>query len=224
MKFPLALILSFVGGYVDTVGFLALQGLFTAHVTGNFVTFGAALVHGASGAWAKLLALPVFCLAVILTRLASHRLERGGHPVLRVLLSVQFLALSFGATLAIAYGPFLDGDRWQALVTGMVLVVAMAVQNAAHRAHLPDAPPSTLMTGTTTQIMLDLADLLLGLPPGHPARARIRRMSVAVATFAFGCALAALLFYLVGAAALLLAPVCILAGALGNDAAGRATT
>lgn len=224
MKLPLALILSFVGGYVDTVGFLALQGLFTAHVTGNFVTFGAALVHGVSGAWAKLLALPVFCLAVILTRLASHRLERGEHPVLRVLLSVQFLALSVGAALAIAYGPFLDGDRWQALVTGMVLVVAMAVQNAAHRAYLPDAPPSTLMTGTTTQIMIDFADLLRGLPPGHPARARIRRMSVAVATFAFGCALAALLFYLAGAAALLLAPACILAGALGNDAASRATT
>ena len=106
----------------------------------------------------------------------------------------------------------------------MVLVVAMAVQNAAHRAHLPDAPPSTLMTGTTTQIMIDLADLLRGLPTGHPARARIRRMSVAVATFALGCALAALLFYLIGAAALLLAPVCILAGTLGGDASARATT
>jgi uncharacterized membrane protein YoaK (UPF0700 family) len=141
MKFPLALILSFVGGYVDTVGFLALQGLFTTHVTGNFVTFGAALVHGASGAWAKLLALPVFCVAVILTRLGSQVLERKGHPGLRVLLSVQFFTLSVGAVLAIAFGPFADGDRWEALVTGMVLVVAMAVQNAAHRIHLSDAPP-----------------------------------------------------------------------------------
>ena len=37
----------------------ALQGLFTAHVTGNFVTICAALVFGTSGIIAKLLALPV---------------------------------------------------------------------------------------------------------------------------------------------------------------------
>ena len=36
-------------GYVDTAGYLALQGLFTAHVTGNFVTIGASLISGTSG-------------------------------------------------------------------------------------------------------------------------------------------------------------------------------
>ncbi|WP_420820207.1 DUF1275 family protein [Salinicola peritrichatus] len=43
----------------------------------------------------------------------------------------------------------------------MLLVAGMAIQNAAHRLHLSSAPPSTLMTGTTTQVMLDLANLLL---------------------------------------------------------------
>jgi uncharacterized membrane protein YoaK (UPF0700 family) len=42
------------------------------------------------------------------------------------------------------------------VITGMVLVAAMAVQNEVHRVHLGNAPPSTLMTGTTTQIMIDL--------------------------------------------------------------------
>ncbi|MDU6748154.1 MAG: DUF1275 family protein, partial [Bradyrhizobium sp.] len=42
------LLLSVNAGYVDTAGFLALQGLFTAHVTGNFVTLGAALALGTS--------------------------------------------------------------------------------------------------------------------------------------------------------------------------------
>jgi uncharacterized membrane protein YoaK (UPF0700 family) len=49
------------------------------------------------------------------------------------------------------YGPIphlKNGDAWQAVVTGMVLVAA--IQNAAHRIHLGNAPPSTLMTGTTT--------------------------------------------------------------------------
>lgn len=50
MKPNLPSLLTFNGGYVDTAGFLALQGLFTAHVTGNFVTLGATLVAGSTGA------------------------------------------------------------------------------------------------------------------------------------------------------------------------------
>ena len=39
-------LLSLNAGFVDTVGFLGLQGLFTAHITGNFVTLAAGLVTG----------------------------------------------------------------------------------------------------------------------------------------------------------------------------------
>ena len=61
-----AALLSFNGGFVDTAGFLGLEGLFTAHVTGNFVTLGAALVFGTHGVIAKLLALPEFIAVVAL--------------------------------------------------------------------------------------------------------------------------------------------------------------
>ena len=189
-------ILSFNGGYVDTAGFLALQGLFTAHVTGNFVTFGASIVLGTSGAVAKLLALPVFCLVVIAVRLAGHGLAARDLPRLRILLAVKFMLLSVGAALAITLGPFPDGDAWPPLATGMVLVSAMAIQNAVHRVHLASAPPTTLMTGTTTQIMLDVADLLHGVPDedAKAVRSRLDRTSTAVACFALGCGAAALFF------------------------------
>ena len=68
MKIAAPVLLSVNAGYLDTAGFLALQGLFTAHVTGNFVTIGAALVFGTSGVVAKLLALPVFCATVFAIR------------------------------------------------------------------------------------------------------------------------------------------------------------
>ncbi len=48
MKPSLPVLLSVNGGYVDAAGYLALHGLFTTHVTGNFVTLGAALVLGTS--------------------------------------------------------------------------------------------------------------------------------------------------------------------------------
>ena len=117
-------------GYVDTAGFLALQGLFTALVTGNFVTLGASLALGTSGAIAKLLALPVFCLVVIVVRLLDTLLSKHWRPVFEGLLGLKILLLITGAALAIRFGPFHDGDSWQAILTGMMLVTAMAIQNA----------------------------------------------------------------------------------------------
>ncbi len=204
----LPLLLSFTAGYVDTAGFLALQGLFTAHVTGNFVTLGASLVLGTSGAVAKLLALPVFCAVVIAVRLFSSLLSKRLNAVFEVMLGIKIVLLIAGAALAVKFGPFHDGDSWQAIVTGMVLVAAMAIQNAIHRIYLGSAPPSTLMTGTTTQIMLDLADRIYARKEAEPnAGSRLARMSTNILVFATGCGVAALLYTRYGIWCFLLPPV-----------------
>jgi uncharacterized membrane protein YoaK (UPF0700 family) len=189
----LPFLLSLTAGYVDTAGFLALQGLFTAHVTGNFVTFGASLVLGTSGAIAKLLALPVFCAVVMAVRLLTSALTPRWRFVFEAMLGLKVFLLIVGAALAIKFGPFQNGDSLQAVATGMVLVAAMAVQNAAHRVYLGSLPPSTLMTGTTTQIMIDLADVIYtgGKAPSGQIRSRLAMMSKNVIIFAIGCAAAA---------------------------------
>jgi uncharacterized membrane protein YoaK (UPF0700 family) len=223
LRMTLPLLLSLNAGFVDTAGFLALQGLFTAHVTGNFVTLGAALVLGTSGAVAKLLALPVFCAVVIVTRLLSSVLLRRTLPALKVILGLKLILLVAGAALAIHFGPFGNGDAWQAVVTGMVLVAAMAIQNAAHRIHLGSAPPSTLMTGTTTQIMIDLADMLQAPKRENTNRpgSRLLGMSTNIAVFAAGCAVAALLYARVGVWCFVLPPLFAL-GALFMRLTGAA--
>src|SRR3984885_2916230 len=203
----LPLVLSFNAGFVDTAGFLALQGLFTAHVTGNFVTLGASLVLGTSGAIAKLLALPVFCIVVIAARwfgtLLSHR---SAHPFVPLLV-LKVLLLTAGSALAIHFGPFHDGDSLQAIATGMVLVAAMAIQNAVHRVHLGSSPPSTLMTGTTTQIMLDVADRIYPRLGAEAPPARLIQMSTNVIVFAVGCGVAALLFVRFGVWCFVVPPI-----------------
>ena len=203
----LPLLLSFAAGYVDTAGFLALQGLFTAHVTGHFVTLGASLVLGTSGILAKLLALPVFCAVVIVVRLLATLLSKFARPVFEILFGFEIVLLIVGAVLAIWLGPFHDGDRGQAVVTGMVLVAAMAIQNAVHRIYLGSAPPSTLMTGTTTQIMIDMADVMVRGGSASQASARSGRMMLNVLMFAIGCGAAALLFMRIGMWCFVLPPV-----------------
>ena len=193
------LLLTFNGGYVDTAGFLAIQGLFTAHVTGNFVTIGASLVSGTAGVLTKLLALPVFCAAVLLCRILSREWERTGAAVLPRLLALHLVLLAAGCALAIRVLPARAADEGPALTAGLLLVAAMAVQNGLHRAHLPGSAPSTLMTGTTTQIMLDVADVLYRRHRSAAALARVRSMSLQVGIFAAGCGAAAVLFDWVGA-------------------------
>lgn len=202
------LLLSLNAGYVDTASFLALSGLFTAHVTGNFVTLGASLALGTSGAIAKMLALPLFCVVVIATRLLSTLLANRRRPALDTLIVLQVLLLGLGAALAIRFGPFRDTDGWRAVLTGMVLVSAMAIQNAFHRVHLPSAPPSTIMTGTTTQVMIDLADRIYGpKAPDGQSSSRLLRMSTTIVVFAIGCGAAALLFRFLGMKCFVVPPV-----------------
>jgi uncharacterized membrane protein YoaK (UPF0700 family) len=204
----LPLLLSFNGGYVDTAGFLALQGLFTAHVTGNFVTLGASLVLGTSGALAKLLALPMFCAVVIAVRLLNTALSNRHRRALEVLIALKILLLITGAAFAIRFGPFQDVNSAQAVLTGMALVGAMAIQNAFHRIHLGSAPPSTLMTGTTTQVMIDLADRIYA-PQGtmSPPGTRLLHMSITILVFAGGCGAAALLYSRVGVECFVVPPI-----------------
>jgi uncharacterized membrane protein YoaK (UPF0700 family) len=189
-------VLSITAGYVDTAGFLALHGLFTSHVTGNFVTLGASLVQGASDTTAKILALPLFCIVIFATRLLRFQLERSGLPILGIWLTLQFVLMTLAGILAVRYGPFPDADTIQAIAVGLILVVAMAIQNAFHRIHLSNFPPTTIMTGTTTQAMLDLADLFHGVSPeAKPAiKARVTNLLDGIVAFAIGCGAAALIY------------------------------
>jgi uncharacterized membrane protein YoaK (UPF0700 family) len=62
------------------------------------------------------------------------------------------------------YGPAFDGDALPAAIAGVSLVAAMAIQNAFQGVPLGPEPPTTTMTGTTTRVMPDVADLLHGVP------------------------------------------------------------
>jgi hypothetical protein len=60
------------------------------------------------------------------------------------------------------------------------------------------SPPSTLMTGTTTQVMLDIADVPHDLDGEihSTTKAHIRILAIAIVTFAAVCGVAAVLYSL----------------------------
>jgi len=202
LRHPLGIttLLAFNGGFVDTAGFLGLHGLFVAHVTGNFVTLGAALVNGSHGVVNKILALPEFVMVVALARLAGHGLRVTDLSTARILFAIKVGLLLAFFLLAVIYGPFNDGDSPTALLTGFAGIAAMAMQNAVQRVHMADMPPSTVMTGTTVQATMDAVDLLTNWRPELRAQTvvRFRRLCLSLFSFAIGCAAAALLYAFVG--------------------------
>jgi len=121
-------------------------------------------------------------------------------PTLRILLVAKVLFLIAFFVLGVVLGPFPDSDAPTALVTGFAGIAAMAIQNGIQRVHFGNLPPTTLMTGNTTQATLDAVDLLRGVEGDQTAavRARFYRTVRSIFVFAAGCAIAAALYAWIG--------------------------
>jgi len=182
-------LLSTTAGAVDVIGFLALGGLFTAHITGNLVVLAAHYITGRFGEIAPLLSVPMFVVVlgvVILTFVAKPiRFVRRALLVLQAVMLAAFLG--FGA----GFGPFENPDSGMAVFVGMLGVASMAIQNALVRLALPGAPSTAVMTTNVTQLTVDLATLVRGQSEQTELpRVRHRADLTAVSVFGFAIGLA----------------------------------
>src|SRR5260370_6174233 len=89
----LPFVLSLIAGSTDIIGFLGLNGLFTAHITGNLVVLAAHIVAGDPTIFSYVLSVPVFMLMLFLTRLLAGGLKQIGVSTLRPLLLLQLFFL-----------------------------------------------------------------------------------------------------------------------------------
>src|SRR5260221_2648789 len=89
----LLIVLSITAGCTDIIGFLGLNGLLTAHITGNLVILAAHIVGGGEAQIAPMLSVPVFILIVGLTVLLAGGFESIGLSSLPPLLPLPFLFL-----------------------------------------------------------------------------------------------------------------------------------
>jgi uncharacterized membrane protein YoaK (UPF0700 family) len=188
--------LSAVAGMADSAGFILLDGLFIAHVTGNFVLIGAAVARGTTGIVSKILTLPAFFLGVIAARLGDQHLKYQSKAIqLSVLLAAEAVMLLLVVMLGhwLAAGP--DSDATVISTLGCIGAFAMGIQNAVGRLHLAQLPASTVMTVNASQFAIDAVDVGLGRIDGDArskARQRLRNVGIMMASFACGALAGAL--------------------------------
>lgn len=161
-----------VGGYVDTLGFMMLSGLFVNHVTGNIIL---AAADPGRQSLPEMVMFPVFFIMVVVGTALAGKAERFrpslGIPV-ALAAEAFFLALFLllGATLF----PRPGGSGVLAeIVVGAAGVSAMAIQTAVTRL-AGYLFPTNMVTGTMTVLGMDSAGVLFRL---HASEAERKKMS-----------------------------------------------
>ena len=152
--------LSVVAGMVDVTGWLLLNGLFTAHITGNLVVGVADVVRGGHPSVAQTLAIPVFIVAVALANALAKRFGTCTRATRIWLLSIQtvLLCLTQCVSLVALWSDF-PPEKWLSLLEGMLAVGAMAVQNALVHVTRKKVPTTAVMTGNIVVATIALMDI-----------------------------------------------------------------
>src|ERR1700752_3641103 len=114
----LPFVLSLIAGSTDTIGFLGLNGLFTAHITGNLAVLAAHVVAGDPTIFSYVLSVPVFMAVLFLTRWLAGGLEQAGVSTLRPLLLLQLFFLAAFLSICVVAGPWRDADAILAGLAG----------------------------------------------------------------------------------------------------------
>ena len=185
------IILAVVGGAIDTIGFIALFGFFTAHVTGNLVLAGAAWVKDGSGIWIKLAAIPLFILTVLITKALIDRSQHK-HRALTYLFLFEGLFLVAFMLAGLSFEPFDNPSSLHVAITGGLGLMALAVRNTSSKTLIKHISPSTMMTGNTTQLGIDLSNYLRNRTVAHK-QAVMKSFSI-VFGFVVGAFLGAFLY------------------------------
>lgn len=203
--------LALLAGYVDTLGFIALFGLFTAHVTGNFILIGAALADPSHiSILLKFLAFPAFIAGVAVAALLIAGVERRKGPALTLALSLQLLLLAGFMVFGMMAAPIGAEATPLAMIAGLLGAAAMGVHSATSKLLLGHLAPTSMMTGNVTQIVIDTVDVMRGGADGATAE-RCMKFFWPILAFGIGAIIAAFAYLAYGFIALVVPLIILLA-------------
>jgi uncharacterized membrane protein YoaK (UPF0700 family) len=186
-------VLSFVAAFVDVVCYLGLFDTFVAFITGTIIIMFAELAKPNGTTMNKITILPIFLIALSAWTLLIKTVRTKGYQViLHHILLIQAILLALTMLLANRFAPLPGPDSWQTVAVTAVAVFAMALQTTAMAMLLHFHTPTTMMTGNTTTLMVQVwnagpaARYWAGNPPKLSRNALIRRYAAAVLGFLSG--------------------------------------
>ena len=175
-------LLSFAAGFIDSFTVLALFGMFVAQVTGSFVLAAAAFVTREQGAVTKVLAIPVFLLAAVVTTSLAIMVERRGRAPVAWALGLECVVMTGFLFVVFVGAPLADPNAVAVVIASLLGLFAMGMQSATVRLLMKNVASTNVMTTNTTQIAIDATEL------GFAWHARRRAPADAAAAAAYDAA------------------------------------
>jgi uncharacterized membrane protein YoaK (UPF0700 family) len=209
----MATVLAAVAGWVDALGFFALAGVFTAHLTGNLVLIGEEVVRGRGELLPKLLVFPAFFVGVIVAAVVHAAWKKRGRSSVRAVLLAEAVAVAGFMVAGHLAGPVGDAGNMRPLALFAVLLgaLAMGVQNAEGRLALRELGSTAVMTTNITQLLLEIVNAArTQRRDRRRAWHRVRRQASPVLSFSLAAIVAAYAWLAVGFWGLLLPIVALL--------------
>ncbi len=163
-----AVLLTFIGGSVDAIGYIVLYKVFTAHMSGDTVALG---VHLGESQWGEAFhrgfPIPMFILGVLIGAALGEALTRRG---VRSTFSVAFTLEALLIVLFLVFGnPLLrDGKierapAWRFYVLVALPTVAIGLQNATLRRVGRTKVRTTYISGLLTNLSEEAVRFLFWL-------------------------------------------------------------
>jgi uncharacterized membrane protein YoaK (UPF0700 family) len=178
------LALTLVTGLIDAVSFLALERVFTANMTGNFVFLAFALggVKGMSVARSGTALVSFIIGAVIAGRIGTNGSTR--YRSTSVAFGAEAVLLAVASVVAIGQRGEISNDLTRLYALIVLTGVAMGIRNAVVRKLAVPDLPTTVLTRTTAALASDSA-----LAGG--SRSGWRRRTAAIGSMVTGAAVGA---------------------------------
>ena len=201
----LSVLLTFCAGYCDAATFFGGLGIFSAHITSNFIVFVYDLLTKADiKSWLKLISLPVFLIASF----TAESIYSKNKDANRLLL-IEALLLLLAGGVAIVFKLWHISTLWDVYLCTFITVFAMSLQSAYSRIFSASSyGPTTAMTGNVTQLAIDLENVIT--KRGVVNKADLKKQAILVCGFFCGAVVGGIVAKAAGLAALVVPAVIIL--------------
>lgn len=168
------MLLAWVAGGVDAIGYVVLSHLFIAHMSGNSVAFGVATGQGQWGTVVERgAAIALFATGIAVgTAIGEINLKRGQrHPTVAVFGAEIVLlgAFMLFGTRVIVGGAIPAAPAWQFYALVALPTLAMGLQSATLRRVGQVSVRTTYISGTLTSFMEVAVEFLFWLRRGRTA-------------------------------------------------------
>ena len=156
-----AFMMAAIAGFTDVIGFVGVDKLFTAHITGNIVVAIAEVIHHAPGFASKIISLPLFIvIAIFVTACIEIRGQTKSLLAMWFFIEAFLLAGFMFAGMIVL--PHVSVSSLPYIGSAMLAVSAMAIHNTLLRTYMTKFPPCTVMTGNLTQLVVDIVSYTWG--------------------------------------------------------------